>query len=138
MKQEIIETLDICLILQNYYFLIEFVKQYTTILDYCSVISGFEGQKRVELLNQYRNEDVSYIFLNSISTKLLKQVKQFLSRPFDSLIAVEALIMLILCIFLFSDEHYGHFLNPIGVCDSIVLLKMRSIMDIVQDILNRS
>ena len=102
MKQEIIETLDICLILQNYYFLIEFVKQYTTILDYCSVISGFEGQKRVELLNQYRNEDVSYIFLNSISTKLLKQVKQFLSRPFDSLIAVEALIMLILCIFLFN------------------------------------
>ena len=114
MKQEIIETLDICLILQNYYFLIEFVKQYTTILDYCSVISGFEGQKRVELLNQYRNEDVSYIFLNSISTKLLKQVKQFLSRPFDSLIAVEALIMLILCIFLFSDEHYGHFLDPIA------------------------
>ena len=45
--------------------------------------------------------------------------------------------MLVFYIFLLSDENNRNLLNSIGICDSIIFFEVRSILQIVKDILNR-
>ena len=49
-----------------------------------------------------------------------------------------SLEMLIFNIFLLGDENHGNLLNSIGISNSIVLFEMRSIVQIVKDVLDGS
>jgi hypothetical protein len=65
MQEEVIETLDLSVILECNYFLIEFIEQQSAILHNSSIVGCFEGEERVELLDQDRNENVSDIWLRT-------------------------------------------------------------------------
>lgn len=50
-QEEIIETFDLSLVLQDCYFFVELIKQKPTVFNDCSVICSFERQQGIELLD---------------------------------------------------------------------------------------
>jgi len=49
---------------------------------------------------------------------------------------VESIKLLVLYILLLGDEDHRDFLNPVGICEAVILPEMGSVMKIVENVLN--
>lgn len=58
-------------------------------------------------------------------------MQKLLPRPFNRFITMTTIIMLVFHIFLFSNENDWSLLNSVGMGDSIVLLKMGCVLQII-------
>lgn len=77
------------------------------------------------------NNDSSY-------TEFFKEVKQFLTRSFDILVAMIFFIEMKINIFLFRNKNNRNLLNPVGIGDSIIFFKMYALVYILKNRCNIS
>jgi hypothetical protein len=57
-QKQVVKAFQLCLVLKCHYFLIELVEKKATVLDDGPIVSGLERQKRIELLDQDRDENI--------------------------------------------------------------------------------
>ena len=63
MQQQVIETLQLDLVLKSHYLPVEFIKEDSRVFYDGSVIGGFEGQQRVELLYEDGYEHILAVWV---------------------------------------------------------------------------
>lgn len=60
-EKQVVEALDLCIVLQRHYFLVQLIQQKAAVLYNRPVIGGLEWKERVELLYQNRYEHIPHI-----------------------------------------------------------------------------
>ena len=80
-EKQVVEALDLSIVLQRHYLLIQLIQEQPTVLYDSPVIGGLEGKERVELLYQYRNEHVPHIYMTSSLLNFSSRCRSFSPEP---------------------------------------------------------
>ena len=64
-------------------------------------------------------------------------MEKLIPRPLNGLVAVGSIEMLVLDIFFLSDEDYGNLFNAVRICNSVIFVEVRGIVQIVENVLDR-